>query len=106
MKVIWSIEGKYTYDKELEFIFKKWNTKEVEKFIILVDQFVKKLETGVLKGKNLFKNDLRSFVISKQTTVFFDYHEDKKLIELLLFWNNTQDSKELKKVLSNLTYKK
>jgi len=101
MKVIWSIEGRNSYNKELEFIFEKWNINEVEKFIILVDKFVKQLKTGVLKGKHLFNNNLRSFVISKQTTVFFDYHKDKGLIELLLFWNNSQDPKELKKTLSN-----
>ncbi len=103
MEVVWSIESKFTYDKELEFIFEKWNNKEVVKFIQLVDEFVGKLEVGILKGKVLFHENLRSFVISKQTTVFFDYHEDSQLIELLLFWNNSQNPKKLKQLLSKLS---
>jgi len=101
MKVIWSAEGKISYFKELEFIYEKWNEKEVENFILLVEEVVKKLETGVLQGKNLYNKNLKSFVISKQTTIFFDYYEDKKLVELLLFWNNSQNPKLLKTFINN-----
>ncbi len=102
MKVIWSTEAKLSYYQELDFIYKKWNKKEVEKFIKLIDEFVKNLEIGILQGKNLHNNNLRSFVISKQTTIFFDYHKDKELIELLLFWNNSQNPKELKNMLEGI----
>jgi len=45
---------------------------------------------------------MKSFVISKQTTLFFDYKKEKGIIELLLFWNNSQNPKELKKILRKL----
>ncbi len=65
----------------------------------LVDDFVKKLESGIIEGKVSEKSNLRSFVISKQTILYFDYFEDIKTIELLLFWNNNDDPKVLKKLL-------
>lgn len=75
MNVIWSVEAKVTYNKELEFIFSKWSISEVAKFIHLVEEFVEKLKNGILRGKRL-NNNMRSFVISKQTTLFFEYNED------------------------------
>lgn len=102
MKIIWSAEAKITYFRELEFIHKKWNIKEVKKFISLVDDFIKDLKTGIIQGKTLHNKNLRSFVISKQTTIFFDYHKNKKIVEILLFWNNSQNPKELKKIISKL----
>ncbi len=102
MKIIWSDVAKITYFRELEFIYKKWNIKEVKKFISLVDDFIKNLKTGIIQGKTLHNKNLRSFVISKQTTIFFDYHKNKKIIEILLFWNNSQNPKELKKIINKL----
>ena len=42
---------------------------------------------------------MRSFVISKQTTIYFDVFEDIQTIELLLFWNNKDNPKELENFL-------
>jgi len=67
----------------------------------LVDDFVKKLESGIIEGKISHKTNLRSFVISKQTTLYFDVFEDTQTIELLLFWNNNDNPKELKEFLNS-----
>jgi len=56
MNVIWSVEAKVTYNKELEFIFSKWSISEVAKFIHLVEEFVEKLKNGILRGKRLNNN--------------------------------------------------
>jgi len=102
MNVIWGKKAKYSYFDELDFILKKWNQKEVDKFILLVNEFIKTLEEGVLEGKVSSKTDMRSFTISKQTTVFFDINEQTETIELLLFWNNTKDPKTLKRLLKSI----
>lgn len=70
-------------------------------YIYLVEKFIDNLKKGVLKGK-ILPNNMRSFVISKQTTLFFTYDEDRNVIKLLLFWNNTHNPKKLKKILENL----
>jgi len=101
MQIIWSVEADFTFNKELDFIYSKWTINEVNNYIYLVEKFIDSLKKGVLKGKVL-NNNMRSFVISKQTTLFFTYNEDRKVIKLLLFWNNTQNPKKLKKILERL----
>ena len=99
LNVIWTPTAELSYSQELEEINKKWTMTEIINFIDLVDDFVKKLESGIIEGKVSKKSNLRSFVISKQTTLYFDYFEDSKKIELLLFWNNHKDPKSLKRIL-------
>mgnify|MGYP006159640547 CR=1 FL=1 len=60
--------------------------------------FIKKLESGILQGRVLSKTTIRSFVISRQTTEYFDLFENTQTIELLLFWNNKDNPKKLKNI--------
>jgi len=100
MKVIWTPTAELSFARELERISKKWSNAEIVHFINIVDQFIHQLESGVIEGRVSKMTNLRSFVISKQTTLFFDYFEDEKTLELLLFWNNRVDPKKLKKFLN------
>lgn len=65
----------------------------------LVDTIIEKLESEIIQGKISAKTNMRSFVISKQTTIYFDVFEDIQTIELLLFWNNKDNPKELENFL-------
>jgi len=96
MNVIWTPTAELSYAKELEKISKKWTINEIVDFMDLVDNFVEKLESGIIQGKISQKTNLRSFVISKQTTLYFDVFEDTQTIELLLFWNNKDNPADLK----------
>ena len=93
MTVIWGEKAKYSYFKELDRINKFHNAKEVEKFINLVDEVIFDLRTGLIQVKPSQKTKISSFVISKQTTVFFDIDKKNSRIELLLFWRNKEDPK-------------
>lgn len=99
MKVVWTDTADLSYFKELNFIAEKWTDREVDNFMVLVDEFVEKLESKTLQGKILSHENMRSFVISKQTTLFFNYFEKSEIIELLFFWNNSQNPKELENIL-------
>jgi len=101
MQVVWGKNARLTYLDELDYIFKKWNYKEVKNFVNLVTDFIKNLESGVIQGKISFKQNLRSFVISKQTTVYFDVNNKENRIEILLFWNNKKNPQKLKDLLRN-----
>lgn len=99
MKVIWSEKAKLSYFRELDFILEKWNYQEVQNFIDLIDDFVFTLKSGIFEGKVSPGTNLHSFVIAKQTTLYFDVNKKRNRIELLLFWNNLQDPKQLQKEL-------
>lgn len=99
MKVSWTPTAELSYAKELGRISEKWTAIEISNFMDLVDDFVQKLESGIIEGRLTDSKTLRSFVISKQITLFFDVFEDLQTIELLLFWNNSDNPKILKKHL-------
>ncbi len=88
-KVVWVPLAVETYMEEIDFIFLKWNQKEVDDFVILVDENLKKLSINPLIGqihKNVYK-----IVISKQTSLFYKINEKDKKVELVYFWNNKKD---------------
>jgi hypothetical protein len=97
--IYWTSLAEDFFVRELDFILLKWNNKEVMKFIDLVDDFIYKLSTGVITGKVSKKTLISSFLISKQTTIFFEVIEESRRINLLLFWNNKRDPKKLEKLL-------
>ncbi len=89
-KVVWVPLAVETYMEEIDFIFLKLNQKEVDDFVILVDENLKRLSINPLIGqihKNVYK-----IVISKQTSLFYRIIEKDKKVELVYFWNNKKDS--------------
>ena len=100
MKDTWTRNAKRSYDRELGFILEKWSIKEMLGFIVLTDRFIQTLESEIFEGKVHPKPNVFSGSISKQTRVFFKKYPEKDEIRLLLFWNNSQDPEELKRILS------
>ena len=99
LKVKWSTLAETTLVDEIDFIIKKWNSAEADKFVLLVYDYLEKLtknpEIGIFNSKfNCF-----SIVISKQTTLFYKILESEKKVALILFWNNKQNPDYLKKML-------
>ena len=89
-KVVWVPLAVETYMEEIDFIFLKLNQKEVDDFVMLVDENLKRLSINPLIGqihKNVYK-----IVISKQTSLFYRIIEKDKKVELVYFWNNKKDS--------------
>ncbi len=101
MKIVWTEKAELSYAKELESINKKWTNKEVVHFMNLVDEFIKKLEAGLIEGKVSSKRNVLYFVISKQTTLYYSINKKESLINLILFWNNKFNPKKLNKALRN-----
>ncbi len=95
MKIEWSETARLTYSEELEFIYVKWGNKEVEKFMILSDDFLNTLSTGVFEGKSARKGTLKTSVISRQTSVYYKVDKLNDRIELISFWNNKRNPKKL-----------
>lgn len=97
-KVEWTFLAKDSYFEEIEFIHLKWNLSEVLKFEELVISELFRLSSSPTLGKQQSNNQY-SFVISKQTTLFYRINEEFKSIELLLFWNNLKNPTDLTKLL-------
>ena len=89
-KSVWVPLAVETYMEEIDLIYLKWNQKEVDDFVILVDENLKRLSINPLIWqihKNVYK-----IVISKQTSLFYKIIEKDKKVELVYFWNNKKDS--------------
>ena len=89
-KIVWVPLAVETYMEEIDFIYLKLNQKEVDDFVMLVDENLKRLSINPLIGqihKNVYK-----IVISKQTSLFYRIIEKDKKVELVYFWNNKKDS--------------
>lgn len=95
----WQPTAKNTFAQEIDFIFLKWNFKEVQKFIELVDENLKRLSKNPEIG--IYDNELEiySLVLSKQTTLYYNFNPSSKIIELITFWNNLKNPDDLTKLL-------
>lgn len=98
-KIEWKAVATESYFNEIDFILSKWNEVEVQKFEDLVFDLLATLTTTPEIGIYISEYNCYSFVISKQTTLYYKIIEDKAQIDLILFWNNKQNPKHIKKLL-------
>ena len=98
-KLNWSSTSIDTYIQEMEFILLKWNLKEVEKFSTLVEKSLQRLSKNPEIGTYNKSSNVYSFVISKQTTLYYSVNIQTKKIALHVFWNNLRDPNDLAKLL-------
>jgi hypothetical protein len=95
--VLWSDQAKKTFANNVDYLQGSWTEKEVTKFILRSEYVLLNIEENPLlysesnKGKNI-----RKATINKQITLFYRYYLTKKMVVLLSFWNNYQDTKKLK----------
>jgi plasmid stabilization system protein ParE len=99
MEINFTTSANISFEDEIEFILRKWNLDEVEKFMNLVDDFINNLSKNPYLGKKSNKRAIRVFVISKQTTVIYKVFDDINRIDVLYFWNNKRNPKDLKKYI-------
>ena len=97
--VRWDLIAINSLAEESEFILKKWNVSEVEKFYSLVELSLERLSVSPTIGVYNSEFEVYSLVISKQTTLYYSLNEENKTIELHVFWNNLKNPKKLHKLL-------
>jgi len=98
-KIIWQPNSEMTYYEEADFILRKWNGKEVRKFQSLVFDNIDRLIENPYIGKFEILLKIYMIVISKQTTLYYNINEKDRIINLLLFWNNSKNPADLTKLL-------
>ena len=99
MKIRWIGLADKSFEDEIDFIIKKWNTEKADTFILQVKSFLKLLKENPYLGKVSDYKGYRQFVISTQTKVWYQINEKKKIIFIVFFWNNKRDPINLKKYL-------
>lgn len=95
----WKATAMYSYFNEIDFILSKWNEVEVQKFEDLVYDFLTTLSKNPEIGRYKSENNFYSLVISKHTTLYYKIIDNKSQVDLILFWNNKQNPKQLEKML-------
>lgn len=97
--ILWQPTALNTYVDEVDFVFLKWNYKEVQKFQDMVSKSIERLSKSPEIGVYNNKLKTHSLVLSKQTTLYYDFNLNTKIIELILFWNNSRNPDDLIKLL-------
>ena len=97
-KIIWSDEARKNLNVIINYLEKNWTEKELKQFTKLLDNSINSIE----KNPNLFplfnhSTNVRRFVISKQTSIF--YHIVDSEVRLITLFDNRQNPKRLKNKL-------
>lgn len=98
-KYNWQPNSDITFKEELDFIIRKWNFKEAQKFQELVYENLERLAINPEIGKYNPELDLYSLAISKQTTLYYYFDTQVEIIDLHVFWNNAKNPNDLTKLL-------
>ncbi len=98
-KFHWNSNAEITLQEESYFILLKWNAEEVQKFKDLVEENLERLSQNPKIGIYNKKLNVYYLVISKQTTLYYDFNIQTNVIELHVFWNNLKNPQDLIKLL-------
>lgn len=93
--IIWNDLAVMDYHENIDYLLDKWSDKQAIAFINEVDALIFDLKQGIVEFKETGYQDIRQCVIRKQVTVYYK-HNSSNEIELLRFWNNYKDKKQLK----------
>jgi plasmid stabilization system protein ParE len=94
-KVVWTPESVETYKSLVQYLSSEWGNTSAMKFLDEVERVIKLISINptMYKRSARYRN-IRIGYLTKQCALF--YRVKSKEIELLLFWDNRQDSKKLK----------
>jgi plasmid stabilization system protein ParE len=91
----WNKLARLDYYDNIDFLLKEWSEKEAQEFIdeVFETEFI--LKQGNIDFQDTDRPDIKRCVIIKQISLFYRVMDEHN-IELLRFWNNSQDDKKLK----------
>lgn len=95
--VEWTLSAQHSFTDEIDFIYLKWNYKQVLDFESLVESELVRLAKNPYIGMSTF-TELYSLNISKQTTLYYRIKRESQSLQLILFWNNLKNPKDLRKL--------
>jgi hypothetical protein len=94
MEIIWSTKAMKSFNLVVAYLTSEWGLSSVNRFIDEVERFILHISINPFLFKCSERNkNIRIGYLTKQCSLV--YRVKSKEIELLLFWDNRQDSKKL-----------
>lgn len=93
--IYWSKLAVDSYRDEADFILNKWNYQQVAVFALLIEKHLQSIAFNPFIGKKYSSKDLFCLTISKQTNLYYTIDLEQKMVNLVLFWNNSKNPKNL-----------
>jgi len=96
--IIWSPRSLATFEKRIEYLNKHWTEKEITNFKKRVNEYLEVLKSKPYIGKKAGRlKNMHVGLILKQVSLIYRVKEGKQEIELVLFIDNRQDPKKIRK---------
>ncbi|NOR74901.1 MAG: hypothetical protein GQ525_07060 [Draconibacterium sp.] len=97
MEISWTPKAKNDYTLILNYLLSNWGSKEVNKFITQTNKVLKLIELNPqMFIESSKKRNVRKGFVTKHNSIFYQIKPRKKKIILLTFWDNRQNSNDLK----------
>jgi plasmid stabilization system protein ParE len=92
--VRWNSLARHDYYQNISYLLENWSEKEAQKFVDEVFGIETILKKGNVEFQNTNRLGIKRCLINKQISLFYRII-DEKSIELLRFWNNNMNLKDL-----------
>ncbi len=91
MKILWTKAAQNSFDTIVEYLKSEWSINSAIKFVNRTIIFLDILQNHPEIGrKENVKSDMRSFVLTRQTTIFFRIKNETTIV-LLKFFDTRQN---------------
>jgi len=95
--VIWSPDALTSFEDRIEYLKINWTEKEIKNFKSRVNEYLDVLKERPFIGKPGKVKNIHIGLIIKQVSLVYRVKVNKKEIELVLFVDNRQDPKKIRK---------
>lgn len=97
----WSVKSKKYYFEIIDYLIENWSINSANKFIIEVNRNLKSISTvPKLYPKSQYRKGVRRCLINKKISLNYKLNEFQKEIELITFYDNRRNDKNLPSVLN------
>jgi plasmid stabilization system protein ParE len=94
MKIIWSEKALQDFEQNIDYLFEEWNQDVVQDFTSETERILEILKETPKAFQKHKKTKVHIVPIVKQVTLFYDVKSSH--IELLRFWNNYKNPRQIK----------
>jgi plasmid stabilization system protein ParE len=97
-KINWTDKAWFTYESNLLYLELAWTDREINNFVLSVEKRLDNLSKHPKIGnaRNKKYPNIRSTLVHKRILLIYKHKPLKNEIDLLVFWNTSQNPKKLK----------